>query len=202
MSLSATSLPYIGVIGAARADQDECALAREVGRQLALRGAVLVCGGLGGVMEAACAGAHDGGGLTVGLLPGDERAAANPFVDVAIATGLGELRNGLIVRAVDALVAVGGEWGTLSEIALALETGRVVVGLGSWDLPRKASDAPGRNASGALDRGASWASDAGDGREWRAVIAATDPLDAAERALAQARRSAPAGARDGVSRSS
>jgi len=95
---------------------------------------VLVCGGLGGVMEAACRGAKDGGGTTVGILPGTERAAANAFVDVAIPTGLGEARNALVVRAADALIAIGGAYGTLSEIAFALKAGKPVVGLGTWDV--------------------------------------------------------------------
>jgi uncharacterized protein (TIGR00725 family) len=105
-----------------------------VGRELAARGAVVVCGGLGGVMEAACRGAKEAGGLTVGILPGTDRAAANAFVDVAIPSGLGEARNALVVRAADALVAVGGGYGTLSEIALALKAGKRVVGLDSWDI--------------------------------------------------------------------
>jgi len=105
-----------------------------VGRQLAERGAVVVCGGLGGVMEAACRGAKEAGGLTVGILPGTDRAAANAFVDVAVPSGLGEARNALVVRAADAVVAVGGGYGTLSEIALALKAGKRVVGLDSWDI--------------------------------------------------------------------
>jgi uncharacterized protein (TIGR00725 family) len=95
---------------------------------------VLVCGGLGGVMEAACRGAKDGAGTTVGILPGTDRGEANEFVDVAIPTGLGEARNALVVRAADALIAVGGGYGTLSEIALALKAGKRIVGLGSWDI--------------------------------------------------------------------
>ncbi len=85
-------------------------------------------------MESACQGAKEAGGTTVGILPGDDRAAANQFVDVAIATGLGEARNALVVRAADALIAIGGEYGTLSEIALALKAGKPVVGIDSWDL--------------------------------------------------------------------
>jgi uncharacterized protein (TIGR00725 family) len=108
--------------------------AEEVGRLLARAGAVLVCGGLGGTMEAACRGARSEGGTTVGLLPGEDRAAANAYVSVAIATGLGELRNGLIVRSCDAVIAVGGAYGTLSEIALALRAGKPVIGLGTWDI--------------------------------------------------------------------
>jgi uncharacterized protein (TIGR00725 family) len=108
--------------------------AESVGRALAARGAVVVCGGLGGTMEAACRGAKDAGGTTVGVLPGSDRAHANPFVDVAVATGLGEARNALVVRAADALVAIGGGYGTLSEIALALRTGKPVVGLTTWEI--------------------------------------------------------------------
>jgi uncharacterized protein (TIGR00725 family) len=122
------------VVGAGRASEDEIAAAEAVGRGLAEARAVLVCGGLGGVMEAACRGAKAAGGTTVGILPGSNRADANRYVDVAIATGLGEARNALVVRAVDALVAVGGEYGTLSEIALALKCGTPVVGLASWDI--------------------------------------------------------------------
>jgi uncharacterized protein (TIGR00725 family) len=104
-----------------------------VGRGLGKSGAIVVCGGRGGVMEAACRGAKAGGGTTVGILPGTSRTDANPYVDVAIATGLGELRNGLVVSAADAFVAVGGAFGTLSEVALALQAGKTVVGL-KWDL--------------------------------------------------------------------
>jgi uncharacterized protein (TIGR00725 family) len=95
---------------------------------------VVVCGGLGGVMEAACRGAKDAGGTTVGILPGLDRTAANQFVDVAIPTGLGEARNALVVRAADAVIAIDGGYGTLSEIALALKAGKRVVGLGTWDV--------------------------------------------------------------------
>lgn len=112
------------------------AVAEEVGRRLARAGAVVVCGGLGGVMAAACRGAAGVGGVTVGLLPGDDRSAANEWVGVPVATGLGEGRNVLVVRTSDALVAVGGAYGTLSEVALALKAGKVVAGLGTWDLVR------------------------------------------------------------------
>ena len=105
-----------------------------MGRALAERGAVLVCGGRGGAMEAACRGAKSAGGTTVGILPGPDRSAANEFVDVAVATGLGEARNAVVVRTADALIAVGGAYGTLSEIALALAAGKRVVGLGTWSL--------------------------------------------------------------------
>ena len=126
--------PYIAVVGAGSASAEEEEAAEAVGRGLAAAGAVVVCGGLGGVMEAACRGAKSAGGTTVGILPGTRRADANPHVDIAIATGLGEMRNGLVVRAADALVAVGGEFGTLSEIALALKAGKPVVGLETWQL--------------------------------------------------------------------
>jgi uncharacterized protein (TIGR00725 family) len=95
-----------------------------------------VCGGLGGVMEAACRGATGAGGLTVGILPGLDRGAANRFVGVAVPTGLGEARNALVVRMADAVVAVDGEYGTLSEIALALKAGKPVVGVATWELAR------------------------------------------------------------------
>jgi len=127
---------YVAVVGAGRASAEEERAAEAVGRGLAEAGVVLVCGGLGGVMEAACRGAQGGGGMTVGILPGTSRSDANPYVDVAVATGLGELRNGLIVRTADALIAVGGEFGTLSEIALALKAGKPVVALGGWELAR------------------------------------------------------------------
>jgi len=128
--------PYVAVIGSGDPDGQRDHLAEAVGRELAEHGAVLICGGLGGVMEATCRGAREAGGTTVGLLPGDDRADANPHVAVAIPTGMGELRNGLIVRAAQAVIAVGGGYGTLSEIGFALRTGRRVIGLGTWELAR------------------------------------------------------------------
>jgi uncharacterized protein (TIGR00725 family) len=125
---------HVGVIGEGVCSRRVAALAERVGRAIAEAGAVLLCGGLGGVMEAACRGAKEAGGHTVGILPGTDRGAANPFVDTAIPTGLGEARNALVVRAADALIAVGGGYGTLSEIALALKAGKPVVALGSWDI--------------------------------------------------------------------
>jgi uncharacterized protein (TIGR00725 family) len=124
----------VAVVGPGDASPEQEAVAEEVGRLLARRGAVVVCGGLGGVMEAACRGARGEGGLAVGILPGLDRGAANPHVSVAVATGLGEARNALVVRAADALIAVGGAYGTLSEIALALKAGKPVVGLGTWEI--------------------------------------------------------------------
>jgi uncharacterized protein (TIGR00725 family) len=122
------------VVGPGEATVDELAAAESVGRELARAGAVLVCGGLGGAMEAASRGAHEARGVAVGILPGTDRSAANPYLDVAIPTGLGEARNALVVRAADALVAVGGGYGTLSEIAFALKAGKPVVGLGTWEI--------------------------------------------------------------------
>jgi len=123
---------HVGVVGAGQATAEVRARALEVGRLLAEAGAVVVTGGLGGVMAAASEGARAAGGLSVGILPGDDRSEANPFVTVAIPTGFGEGRNALVVRASDALIALPGEHGTLSEVALALKTGRVVVGLDAW----------------------------------------------------------------------
>jgi uncharacterized protein (TIGR00725 family) len=128
--------PWIAVVGPGGAQAREVAWAEDAGAAIAEAGAVLVCGGLGGVMEAACRGARSRGGMTVGLLPGLDREDANGWVVVAIPTGLGEARNALVVRAADAVVAIGGAWGTLSEIALALKAGRPVVGLATWELMR------------------------------------------------------------------
>ncbi|HEX2105557.1 MAG TPA: TIGR00725 family protein [Solirubrobacteraceae bacterium] len=121
-------------MGPGDASPAELQAAEEVGAGLAAAGAVVVTGGLGGVMEAACRGARSRDGTTLGILPGEDREAANGWVQIAIATGLGELRNGLVVRAADALVAIGGGHGTLSEVALALRIGRPVVGLGTWEV--------------------------------------------------------------------
>ena len=125
---------YVAVVGPGEASPEELERAEQVGAELARRGAIVVCGGGSGAMEAACRGAKSAGRTTIGILPGLDRAAANEFVDFALPTGLGELRNGLVVRAADALIAVGGSYGTLSEMALALRTGVPVVGLGTWDI--------------------------------------------------------------------
>jgi uncharacterized protein (TIGR00725 family) len=125
---------YIAVIGASRASAAEEQVAERVGEALARAGAIVICGGGPGVMAGASRGAAAGGGTVVGILPGDDRARANEWVSIALATGVGELRNGLIVRACDAAVAVGGAYGTLSEIALALAQGVPVVGLGTWQI--------------------------------------------------------------------
>jgi uncharacterized protein (TIGR00725 family) len=126
--------PYVAVVGGGDAGTDALAVAEDVGRAVGRRGAVLLCGGLGGVMEAACRGAKAEGGTTVGILPTGSRHDGNAFLDVAIATGMGEARNALVVRAADVLIAVDGEFGTLSEIALALRTGKPVVGISTWEL--------------------------------------------------------------------
>lgn len=123
---------YVAVVGPGEATEEQLTAAEEVGARLASRGAVVVTGGLGGVMEAASRGAAQAGGRAVGLLPGLERAEANPWVTIALPTGLGELRNGLVVRAADAVIAIGGAYGTLSEVALALKAGKPVVGVGTW----------------------------------------------------------------------
>ena len=125
---------YIAVIGASKASEPEASSAERVGTELARAGAVVLCGGGPGVMAAVSRGAARAGGTVIGILPGDDRSRANEFVSIALATGLGELRNGLIVRACDAAVAVGGAYGTLSEIGLALAQGVPVVGLGTWQI--------------------------------------------------------------------
>jgi uncharacterized protein (TIGR00725 family) len=130
----ASEVPYIAVVGASQATEDDVADAQAVGRLLGAAGAVVVCGGRGGVMAAASRGAASAGGTVVGMLPGDDRSDANEWVSVAIPTGLGELRNGLIVRSADAMVAVGGSYGTLSEVALGLQAGLKVYGLHTWDI--------------------------------------------------------------------
>ncbi len=154
---------YVAVVGGGAASADACRAAEVVGRELGRNGAVVICGGLGGVMEAACRGAKAEGGTTVGILPGTDRADANPAVDVAVTTGMGEARNALVVRAADAVVAVEGEFGTLAEIALALRWGKPVVGIGTWELSKK-------------------------GRPIDAVVRVDDPAEAARAALSLVER--------------
>ena len=125
---------YVGVAGASRPEPPLLDQAEVLGRRLAEAGAIVVCGGGPGVMEAVCRGAQAAGGTTVGLLPGLDRAEGNPHLTVSIPTGLGQGRNLLLVRASNALIAVGGGFGTLSEIALALRTGTPVIGLATWSL--------------------------------------------------------------------
>jgi hypothetical protein len=122
----------IAIVGAGDAGAAVCDLAYAAGRAVAKRGAVLICGGRGGVMAAAAQGAQSAGGLSIGILPGYNRDEANPYIEIAIATGMGEARNAIIVASADAVVALEGEGGTLSEIGLALKLGRPVVGLRAW----------------------------------------------------------------------
>lgn len=127
---------YVAVCGPDPGSPEVNAQAEEVGRLLARAGAVLVCGGLGGTMEATARGVAAEGGTSIGILPGSSRSAANPHLSLSIPTGMGEMRNTLIVRAADVVIAVAGEFGTLSEVAFALKTGVPVVGLGTWELSK------------------------------------------------------------------
>ncbi|TES88776.1 MAG: TIGR00725 family protein [Dehalococcoidia bacterium] len=127
---------FIAVIGGSDCTPEEARLAEEVGRELARKDAILVCGGLGGVMEAACRGASAGGGLTIGILPGGSRQTANPYVQIPVVTNLGEARNVIVVKSAEAVIAIGGGYGTLSEIGHALRNGIPVVGLNTWSLSR------------------------------------------------------------------
>jgi uncharacterized protein (TIGR00725 family) len=153
----------IAVIGGNQCTPEEAAIAEEVGRLLAAKGATLVCGGLGGVMEAACKGAKAAGGMTIGILPGDSRSAANPYVDLPIVTGMGHARNVIVVKSARAIIAVDGSYGTLSEIAHALQKGIPVIGLGTWSLSL-------------------------NGRTDEAIIRADSPREAVEKAMAAAER--------------
>lgn len=155
--------PIIAVIGGSAPTPDEAAAAEAVGRALAEGGAILICGGRGGVMEAACRGAKSAGGLTIGILPGTDRREANPYVDIPIVTGIGEARNTIITRTAQAVVAIGGSYGTLSEIAFALTFGVPVVGLGTWEVKR-------------------------EGHPPAPIVYAATPEEAATRALALARQ--------------
>ncbi|MBI1377803.1 MAG: TIGR00725 family protein [Frankiales bacterium] len=157
---------YVAAVGPSAASASELEHARAVGRLLAEAGCVVVTGGGDGVMGAAATGATAAGGTAVGLLPGLDREAGHPAHTVLVATGLGELRNGLVVRAADAVIAVGGSWGTASEIALAVRTGVPVVVLAGWPLPGAPAPDPAA-----------------------APVAATTPEDAVAQALDRARRS-------------
>jgi uncharacterized protein (TIGR00725 family) len=149
---------FIGVIGGRQCSKKEAKLAEEVGRQLAKRGAVLVCGGLGGIMKAACKGASAEGGTTIGIIPGNDRQTANPYIQIPIVTGLGEARNVIVVKSAQAVIAVGGSYGTLSEISYALKNGIPVIGLNTWSLAR-------------------------DGRQDKSIITAKSPAEAVAKAL-------------------
>ena len=126
----------IAVIGGSAPTSKEAGLAEEVGQELAKHGAILICGGLGGVMEAACRGARAEGGLTIGILPGENRQLANPYVEIPIATGIGYARNAAVVKSAQAVIAVGGSYGTLTEIGYALQSGLPVIGLNTWTISR------------------------------------------------------------------
>lgn len=162
MSRAAERKIVIGVIGGSQCTAQEAALAETVGRELAKRGAIVICGGLGGVMEAACRGAAIESGTTIGVLPGDSPSSANQFVQIPIATGLGEARNLVIVKSAQAIIAIGGDYGTLSEIAFCLKNGTPVVGLNTWSFSRN-------------ERGDT------------SIVRAEDAVDAVEKAIALAK---------------
>ena len=134
--------PIIAVIGGSSATKEEMARAAAIGKGLAESGAILVCGGRGGIMEAACRGARQGGGIAVGILPGTSKDEANPYVNIPIVTGMGEARNIIIARSAQVVIAIGGSYGTLSEIAYALRFGTPVIGLGTWHMDREAHPLP------------------------------------------------------------
>jgi uncharacterized protein (TIGR00725 family) len=149
---------FIAVVGGGKCTPEEAVVAEAVGSELARRGAILVCGGLGGIMEAACKGASSEGGMTIGILPSDNWGTANPYVQIPIATGLGEARNLVIVRSSSAVIAVSGEYGTLSEIAFALQNNKPVIGLDTWSLHK-------------------------DSKEVRSIVPAENPVDAVDKAI-------------------
>jgi len=150
----------IAVIGDSSCSPEETKLAESVGELLAQQGATIVCGGLGGVMEAACRGAKSKGGLTVGILPGQDPSTANPWVDIPIVTGIGEVRNVAVVKSAQAVIAIGGRYGTLSEIAYALKSNIPVIGLNTWSLLRNGREDDSiievKNATEAVDKAISF----------------------------------------------
>jgi len=147
---------FIAVIGGGQCSKDEAQLAEEVGRELAKRGVALICGGLSGVMEAACRGASSEGGMTIGILPGDNRQSANPYVQIPIVTGIGYARNVAVVKSAQAVIAIAGSYGTLSEIGHALQNGIPVIGLNTWSLSRNGQTdnpiIPAQNPAEAVDK--------------------------------------------------
>lgn len=141
--MNAVVKPRIGVMGANSCSPQVYALARRVGYLIARGGAILVCGGRSGVMEAAARGAKEGDGIVVGILPGDKASGANPYIDIPIVTGLGNARNAVNALTSQVIIAIQGSYGTLSEIALALKSGTPVVGLKTWELRHpEGSDVP------------------------------------------------------------
>jgi uncharacterized protein (TIGR00725 family) len=127
-------LVFIGVIGGSDVSPQIAKLAEEVGCEIARQGAALVCGGMGGVMQAACKGASDEGGITIGILPGENRRDANPYVRIPIMTGIGYARNVTVVKSSQAIIAIDGSYGTLTEIGYALQSGIPVIGLKTWTM--------------------------------------------------------------------
>ena len=128
---------FIGIIGGNTCSASVARIAEDIGRMLAERGATVICGGLGGVMEAACKGARQAGGRTIGILPGNSAADANPYVEIPIVTGMSDARNVIIIKSSQAVIAIDGEFGTLSEIGHALRRGVPVVGLDTWSLAKE-----------------------------------------------------------------
>ena len=147
---------FVAVIGGSECSKEEAKLAEAVGRELAKQGAILVCGGLGGVMEAACRGASAEGGTTIGILPGDSRQAANPYVQIPIVTSMGYARNVVVVKSAQAVIAIDGSYGTLSEISHALQSNIPVIGLNTWALSKNDqpdnSIIPVQNPTEAVDK--------------------------------------------------
>jgi len=133
----------IAIIGPNVTNPKQYELGKEVGQAIARAGCILFCGGLGGMMQAAAEGARSAGGQTVGILPGPEKSEANAFIDIAIPTGLGPYRNALLVRSCDAVIAIHGAYGTLSEIAFALRLGIPVIGLHTWSVSKDGQPDPG-----------------------------------------------------------
>ena len=148
----------VAVIGGSQCSSSEAKAAEAIGRELAKQGVIVICGGMGGVMEAACRGASDAGGMTIGILPGESRQAANPYVQIPIVTGIGYARNVAVVKSAQAVIAVGGSYGTLSEISHAIQSGIPVIGLNTWSLSR-------------------------NGQPDNAIIVAESPSDAVDKAL-------------------
>lgn len=130
----------VAVIGGSTCSPEESRIAEAVGRELALRGIMVACGGLGGVMEAAARGAYLAGGVTIGILPGNSREEANPYIRIPIVTGMGYARNAILVKSAQAVIAIGGAFGTLSEIAFALQYDLPVVGINTWSLCRNGKE--------------------------------------------------------------
>ena len=151
-----TNNKFIAVIGGSQASRKEIKLAEEIGCELAKKGAILVCGGLGGIMEAACRGASSEGGITIGILPGENRREANSYVQIPIVTGMGYARNVAVVKSAQAVIAIGGSYGTLSEIGHALQSGIPVIGLNTWSLSKNgkldSSIIPAENPAKAVEK--------------------------------------------------